>query len=53
MATYSDAMDRTEGPIRSAGRGPRVVSIIFEYMGMVLGYPCLALEAKLVQTCGM
>jgi len=31
------------------GRAPPVVSIILEYMGMVLDFPCLALEAQLIQ----
>jgi len=31
------------------GRGPPVVSIILEYMGMVLDCPCLALEPQLIQ----
>ena len=31
------------------GRTPAVLSIALEYMGMVLNFPCLALEAQLVQ----
>jgi len=31
------------------GRGPPVLSIALEYMGMVLDFPCLALEAQLIQ----
>jgi len=38
-------MQRTE----QGGRGRPVVSIILEYMGMVLDCPCLALEVQLVQ----
>ena len=30
------------------GRAPSVLSIALEYMGMVLDFPCLALEAQLV-----
>jgi len=31
------------------GRAPPVLSIALEYMGMVLDFPCLALEANLIQ----
>ena len=35
-----------------AGRGPSVVSILLEYMGMVLDCPCLVLEAQSIQKNG-
>lgn len=44
MAIYSRIIDRTGGP-----RAP-VLSIASKYMGMVLAYPCLALEAQLLET---
>jgi len=43
MPIYSNAMDRGAAAF---GRGLPVVSIILEYMGMVLDCPCLALEAQ-------
>jgi len=48
MTIYSNAMDRTGGGA-AFGHAPPVVYIAFEYMGMVLDFPCLALEAQLVQ----
>ena len=40
-----------QGPAEGAAEGgaPPVLSIALEYMGMVLDFPCLALEAQLIQ----
>jgi len=42
-------MQRTEQGAAAFGRAAPVVSIILEYMGMVLDCPCFALEAQLIR----
>ncbi len=48
MPMYSDIIDTT-GLGAAEGRAPPVLSIALEYMGMVLDFPCLALEPQLLQ----
>ena len=47
MPTQVNAMDMTRG--RGLRPRPPVVSIKLKYMGMVLAYSCLALEAQIFQ----
>ena len=50
MPMYPNIIDTTgAAPNISEGRAPPVLSIALEYMGMVLDFPCLALEAQLIQ----